>query len=195
MQQLSVRERPARRSLASDAFWLSCTTLGIMVAGAYAATTQAPEITSILLVYATIMMVIWGFSVVSLYLDRDYNRSLPRCIERHLSSSLIQEDWELLRQAALRYPAIRPWISGCVKNGDLTYQDAEPLVARINQYMAEHQVPHRQPPVSLNSQQKLLQLLQGGTAAGETPIEGPRFVSVKLKTAGGPLIYARRASH
>jgi hypothetical protein len=172
MQRLSLRERPARRPLASDAFWVGCTTLAIMTLGAYAATTHAPRITVILLMYATSMMVIWGISAVSLYLDRDYNRSLPRHLENHLSGNLVQEDWEQLRQSALQHPEVRPWISDAIKNGDLTYQEAEPLVARINQYIADQRAPCRQPHVSLNSQQKLLRLLQGGTATGGTPDDG-----------------------
>lgn len=194
MQRLSLSERPARRPLAGNTFWLCCASLGIMVLGAYAVTSHATIITIFTLVYATGMMLIWGTSAVELYLDLGHNRALARLIESHLASHLAQEDWEQLRQAALEYPQIRPWLRERIKQGDLTYQDAEPLTARINHYIAEHQAPSRQSPVSLNSQQKLLQLLQVGTATGGAPSEGPPFVTVKLKTTGGSLIYARHSS-
>lgn len=183
MQQLALKKRPTRYPVLSSTLWLAFVSLVIIALGAGTSIAD-PRHYIDLFIYASIALGVWAATAAGLYLDRDYNRSLPDILERYLNSNLDQKDYEQLHHAALRHPAIRPWISGCIKNGEITYRDAEPLFARINQHIEEHPDTPRQPHASLSSQQKLLQLLQARSLARTYTHETSVFVTARSDTSG-----------
>lgn len=190
MQQLSLKARPEYKPIFGDAMFMAGASFFIMVMGACGTASDVRNIIG-LLVFATIALFIWALSATTVFFDRSYNRKLPECIENHLNSNLDQADYGQLHQAALKYPAIRLWISDCIKNGELTYREAEPLFMRINLYIASHETAAMPPPEPLNNQEQLLQLLQSG-APSAIPSNGGRvFVSVRLDTSGRKQVLVR----
>lgn len=64
------------------------------------------------------------------------NCDLPGAIEAFMDQLLSPADNEQFRRFARMYPEVRPWIAEAMdEHGDLHYDQAIPLAARINAYL------------------------------------------------------------